>query len=99
MTGFGASFTDSSAWLVANSPLRSQIMTKLFDPVNGIGLDFLRQPVGASDFSRSVFSYDDMPAGQTDSEHVFNLLMCRFDPADVVGSLRRSEERSCRERV
>jgi glucosylceramidase len=66
MTGFGASFTDSSAWLVANSPLRSQIMTKLFDPANGIGLDFLRQPVGASDFSRSLFSYDDMPAGQTD---------------------------------
>ena len=32
MTGFGASFTDSSAWLVANSPLRSQIMTKLFSP-------------------------------------------------------------------
>ena len=28
------------------------------------------------------------PAGQTDSEHVFNLLMHRFDPADVVGSLR-----------
>jgi predicted glutamine amidotransferase len=28
------------------------------------------------------------PAGQTDSEHVFNLLMHRFDPADVIGSLR-----------
>jgi predicted glutamine amidotransferase len=28
------------------------------------------------------------PAGQTDSEQVFNLLMHRFDPADVVGSLR-----------
>jgi glucosylceramidase len=27
MTGFGASFTDSSAWLVANSPLRNTIMT------------------------------------------------------------------------
>jgi glucosylceramidase len=66
MTGFGASFTDSSAWLVANSPLRSQIMTKLFDPANGIGLDFLRQPIGASDFSLSLFSYDDMPSGQTD---------------------------------
>jgi glucosylceramidase len=66
MTGFGASFTDSSAWLVANSPLRSQIMTKLFDPTNGIGLDFLRQPIGASDFSLSQFSYDDMPSGQTD---------------------------------
>jgi glucosylceramidase len=66
MTGFGASFTDSSAWLVDNSPLRSQIMTKLFDPNQGIGLDFLRQPIGASDFSQSLFSYDDLPAGQTD---------------------------------
>jgi len=66
MTGFGASFTDSSAWLVDNSPLRNQIMTKLFDPNQGIGLDFLRQPIGASDFSLSLFSYDDMPAGQTD---------------------------------
>jgi glucosylceramidase len=66
MTGFGASLTDSSASLVANSPLRNQIMTKLFDPANGIGLDFLRQPVGASDFSLSLFSYDDMPSGQTD---------------------------------
>jgi glucosylceramidase len=66
MTGFGASFTDSSAGLVANSPLRSQIMTKLFSPTSGIGLDFLRQPVGASDFSQSLFSYDDLPSGQTD---------------------------------
>lgn len=66
MTGFGASFTDSSAWLVANSPLRNQIMTKLFDPSQGIGMDFLRQPIGASDFSLSTYSYDDMPSGQTD---------------------------------
>jgi glucosylceramidase len=66
MTGFGASFTDSSASLVYNSPLRSQIMTKLFDPNQGIGLDFLRQPIGASDFSLSTYSYDDMPSGQSD---------------------------------
>src|ERR1700722_4460211 len=65
MTGFGASFTDSSAWLVANSPLRSQILTKLFSPTGGIGLDFLRQPIGASDFSQSLFSYDDLASGQT----------------------------------
>lgn len=30
------------------------------------------------------------PLGQTDSEHVFNLLMHRFDPADAIGSLRRT---------
>jgi glucosylceramidase len=64
MTGFGASFTDSSAWLVANSSQRNTIMTKLFDPNSGIGLDFLRQPIGASDFARSVYSYDDT-AGDT----------------------------------
>ncbi|HET9169355.1 MAG TPA: RICIN domain-containing protein [Actinospica sp.] len=66
MAGFGASFTDSSAWLVYNSPQRNAIMTKLFDPTNGIGLSFLRQPIGASDFSTSLFSYDDLPSGQTD---------------------------------
>jgi glucosylceramidase len=59
MSGFGASFTDSSAWLVYNSPLRNTIMTKLFDPSQGVGLSFLRQPIGASDFARSVYSYDD----------------------------------------
>jgi glucosylceramidase len=66
MTGFGASLTDSSAWLIANSPQRNAIMAKLFDPNSGIGLDFLRQPVGASDFARSVYSYDDVAAGQSD---------------------------------
>ena len=66
ITGFGASLTDSSAWLIANSPQRGTIMTKLFDPSSGIGLNFLRQPIGASDFARSVYSYDDMPSGQTD---------------------------------
>jgi glucosylceramidase len=37
---------------------------------NGIGLSFLRQPMGATDFSASGnYSYDDVPTGQTD----FNL--------------------------
>jgi predicted glutamine amidotransferase len=30
--------------------------------------------------------------GDTDSERVFNLLMCEFDPGDVSGSLRRTME-------
>ncbi len=66
MTGFGASFTDSSAYLVHDSAHRDAIMTRLFDPAKGIGLDFLRQPIGASDFSLSSYTYDDMPAGRTD---------------------------------
>ena len=51
--GWGASFTDSSAYLVFNSSARNAIMNDLFNTSSGIGLSFLRQPMGASDFSRS----------------------------------------------
>lgn len=69
MDGYGGSFTDSSAWLVYNkltSTQQATLMTNLFDPVNGIGLSWLRQPMGATDFALSNYTYDDMPAGQTD---------------------------------
>ncbi|WP_326834794.1 ricin-type beta-trefoil lectin domain protein [Amycolatopsis rhabdoformis] len=59
MVGFGASFTDASAWNITNSPRRDEIMNALFDTSSGIGLSFLRQPIGASDFSRSFYTYDD----------------------------------------
>ena len=42
-------------------------MNNLFDPSSGIGLSLLRTPMGATDFNASGnYSYDDMPAGQTD---------------------------------
>lgn len=70
MDGFGASLTDSSASLIWNqlsSAQQSTLMQELFSP-SGIGISFLRQPMGASDFSASGnYSYDDMPAGQTDT--------------------------------
>ncbi|HKN98373.1 MAG TPA: ricin-type beta-trefoil lectin domain protein [Pseudonocardiaceae bacterium] len=69
--GAGASMTDTAAFLLGSSgaltaATRDSVMTKLFDPVNGIGLDFLRNPMGASDLARGNYSYDDQPAGQTD---------------------------------
>ena len=69
MDGFGASLTDSSAWILHNrmTPAqRSAAMTALFDPVAGIGLSYLRRPVGSSDFSLEQYTYDDVPPGQTD---------------------------------
>ncbi len=71
-TGAGASMTDTAGYLLGSSnalsaATRSSVMTKLFDPNNGIGLDFLRNPMGASDLARYSYSYDDMPAGQTDA--------------------------------
>ena len=69
MTGFGGSITDSSATLLSALPRaqRNATMRQLFDRKNGDGLDFLRQPIGASDFvTNAPYTYDDLPAGQTD---------------------------------
>jgi glucosylceramidase len=74
--GFGASLTDSSAWLFAYAMDASQkqaALTELFDPAAGIGLTYLRQPMGTSDFrvgssmgGHDDYTYDDMPTGQVD---------------------------------
>jgi glucosylceramidase len=69
--GFGASLTDSSAWLLhdqLSASTREEVMGKLFDPEKGIGISFLRQPIGASDLARNHYSFDDMPAGERDPE-------------------------------
>ena len=70
--GAGASFTDTAAWLLNSSgalsaSTRNAVMSKLFDPSSGIGLSFLRNPMGTSDLARTSYTYDDMPAGQTDA--------------------------------
>ncbi|HEY2441480.1 MAG TPA: glycoside hydrolase family 30 beta sandwich domain-containing protein [Solirubrobacteraceae bacterium] len=68
--GFGASMTDSSAWLIERdlSPAAGQsLMAGLFG-AGGIRLNFVRVPIGASDFTHTgqPYTYDDMPAGQSD---------------------------------
>lgn len=71
MDGFGASFTDSSAYLidkVLEPQVRDRVMHDLFDPVDGIGLSALRNPMGASDYARTVYSYDDMPIASSDPQ-------------------------------
>jgi glucosylceramidase len=69
MVGFGAAMTDASAWLINNKlgTQRDAIMHELFGPTPGIGLSFMRTPMGASDFSSQHYSYDDMPSGQSDA--------------------------------
>src|ERR1043166_2189321 len=70
-SGAGASFTDTAAWLMNSSgalsaATRTSVMQKLFDPNSGIGLSFLRNPMGASDLARFDYTYDDVAAVQTD---------------------------------
>ncbi|GCE22260.1 hypothetical protein [Dictyobacter kobayashii] len=76
MTGFGASLTASSAVVLSQPNIdQHQVMRSLFDPHTGIGLSFLREPMGSSDLAPPLdtsknwvgeYTYDDMPAGQTD---------------------------------
>jgi glucosylceramidase len=70
MDGFGGDMTESSAYLLKNymtSAQRQAAMNALFDYNTGIGLSYLRQPIGSSDFRLvNDYTYDDMPAGQTD---------------------------------
>ena len=62
--GFGASFTDSAAYLLNQKVPASQlnsVMTSLFNRSNGIAIGFVRNPMGASDLARFIYSYQDSP--------------------------------------
>ena len=67
--GFGASMTDSAAYLlneVVPKTALGGVMQSIFGRTQGIGVSFLRNPMGASDIARSLYSYDDLPFGATD---------------------------------
>lgn len=69
MDGFGYSLTGGSALHMAkmSAPARTALLQELFGTGAGsIGVSYLRISVGASDLDELVFSYDDLPAGQTD---------------------------------
>ncbi len=70
LTGFGASMTGSSVYNMElmQESTRNELMTRLFDPENGIGLSILRQPIGCGDYDYLYYTYDEMPKGQTDEE-------------------------------
>jgi glucosylceramidase len=91
--GFGASFTDSSAWLMNNKIVPASslgaVMNSLFDHTAGIGISFVRNPMGASDLSRSLYSYDDLSAGATDPN--LNSFSIAHDEADIIPLIRQAK--------
>ena len=91
--GFGASFTDSAAYLLNQKVPTSQLdalMISLFDRTNGIGVSFVRNPMGASDLARSIYSYDDLSAGQTDPD--LTSFSIAHDIADIVPLVRMAKQ-------
>ena len=71
--GFGNCLTGGSATLLnrMDNTSRKQILRELFaTDANNIGISYLRISIGASDLSDRVFSYNDLPTGQTDVDMV-----------------------------
>jgi glucosylceramidase len=88
--GFGASLTDSSAWLIhefLNTSERQALLTDLFDPDEGIGLSYLRQPMGASDLRLQNYSYDDLPNGVT-SDYLLVYFSIAYDQQYIIPTLQ-----------
>ena len=57
--GFGASFTESSAWNLATVPveLRKEVLTNLFSPTEGAGFTLTRTHINSSDYSNNHYTY------------------------------------------
>ncbi|MGH6780973.1 MAG: glycoside hydrolase family 30 protein, partial [Sphingomonadaceae bacterium] len=69
LVGFGAAITDASAFLIQNklnSAQRAALLNELFGPAPGLNFSFTRVTIGASDFSREHYSFDDRPKGERD---------------------------------
>src|SRR4030095_622014 len=68
--GFGYALTGASAYLInhLSAATRDALLKELFGmDSTSISISYLRISIGSSDLDTVVFSYDDMPVGQTDT--------------------------------
>jgi len=68
--GFGCALTGGSATLLnqMDAAAKDKLLKELFaTDGSNIGISYLRVSIGASDLSDHVFTYDDLPYGQTDT--------------------------------
>ena len=69
MEGFGFALTGGSATLIDALPAakKKALMKEIFGKgPNGLGVSYIRISMGASDLDAEVFSYCDLPKGETD---------------------------------
>lgn len=88
MDGFGASFTDASAWLVMKTldeGARNDLMKRLFDKDAGIGISMLRQPIGACDHVLAPYTYCNEP----DSNELPNFTIAH-DEEYIIPAIRQA---------
>ncbi|KAF8174701.1 glucan endo-1,6-beta-glucosidase [Mycena galopus ATCC 62051] len=89
--GFGGSLTDSSALLLSNLKATNldnynELLTYMFSPTDGAnaaGLSYVRVPLGASDFSADLYSFDD-----TNGDTSFNSFSAARAPSYLYSVLK-----------
>lgn len=67
--GFGFTLTGGSVQSInqLSTTKKQELLQELFgSTATSVSINYLRISIGASDLNSTVFSYDDMPAGQTD---------------------------------
>lgn len=66
--GFGYTLTGGSVQVInqLSTAKKQELLNDLFSS-SGIGISYLRISIGASDLNSEVFTYNDLPSGQTDA--------------------------------
>ncbi|QPH40429.1 glycoside hydrolase family 30 protein [Pedobacter endophyticus] len=86
--GFGFALTGGSAQHLVkmSAPARAKLLNELFGvDGNNIGVSYIRLSIGASDLNEKVFSYNDLPEGETDlNQSKFDLGPDKLDVIPVM---------------
>jgi glucosylceramidase len=86
--GFGFTLTGGSATLINRLPEaeKNDLIKELFSPEGkGIGSNYVRVSIGASDLSANTFTYNELPEGETDvNQDKFSIAMEMTDLVPVL---------------
>ena len=93
--GFGAAFTEASAYLleqVVPTSALPQTLSDLFTRTgSGIGLSFMRNPMGATDLAQKVYSFDDN-GGTPDLVTLPNFSLAGLDQTYVLPLVQKAKQ-------
>ncbi|MET0405481.1 MAG: glycoside hydrolase family 30 beta sandwich domain-containing protein [Cystobacter sp.] len=92
MLGIGTSMEESTVFNLSRMSLakRTEVLKKLLDPASGAGMNLLRITFGTSDFTgRQFYTYDDRPAGQTDTNLTYFSIQKDID-YNIISTLKQA---------
>lgn len=93
MIGFGAAFTDSSAFLMNrvksfSSSMYNTLMADLFNTTTGLGLSYWRIPIGASDFTEAATHWSNADVQGPSGDPTQNFGLTAHDTGHIIPVIR-----------